>query len=113
MSSEFADKYTDQQVLMALLPNILQGAKAHFKKSPAFYMMTEETNEVSNPIERMTKLSPSTIERMMSVSNIELASLAPKIELYKVFYDEQQNIVKEIYAFFSRFKKYDIRYFQQ
>lgn len=101
MSSEFADKYTDQQVLMALLPSILKSSKAHFKKPPTFYMMTEESNEVSNPIERMTKLSPSTMERMLAVTNIELASLAPKIELYKVFYDQQQNIVKEIYMPFS------------
>lgn len=95
--SKPSNTYNDQSILMAALPFILLNSKSHFKKPPKFYIRSTDTSQVSSPASRSDMPVEKDLSALLKVNNIDLASLVPKIEFYKIVKDSSGKIIKEIY----------------
>lgn len=93
---------SDQQALMALLPELLKRADKEMNPSPLHYMRTTQSDSGANPIQRLTKRKNKEFQKILELNNIEIASLVPKIQLWKVYVNDNQEITKEIYIPYSQ-----------
>ena len=93
---------SDQQALMALLPEILKKADEEMKPSPLYYMRTNQSDADTSPIQRLTKRKNKEFQKILELNNIEIASLVPKIQLWKIYVNDNQEITKQIYIPYSQ-----------
>ncbi len=107
-SSKPSSKYSDQQILMAALPYILldynNNDKNTIRDVPSHYLKSKESFESENPIERTKKIDSDSLAKILRLNNIEVSSLVPKIQFWKV-YQNKDGKFKEIYIPYS----YDAR----
>ena len=93
-------KWTDQQVLMSALPDLLQHAGDYFSENsdkPKYYIVTTDSDVIDSPVQKLGRLSPDDLATILEATPLEMASLVPKIQLWKVYYDETGAITDEIY----------------
>ena len=94
-------KWTDQQVLMSTLPELLYVANDYFKEDPKYYIRTTDADVSTSPIQKLTKINPEQLAMILEATNLDLASLVPKIQLWKIYYDDAGNTTDEVYIPFS------------
>ena len=95
--SKPSNKYSDQSILMACLPFILIEAKARFESSvPRYYIRSADTQHSEPPAVRMDMPEDHDLRSILKVNNIDLASVVPKIEFYKIYRDKSGNM-REVY----------------
>ena len=94
-------KYSDQQILLASLPTLLKQDEVFFEQPPKYYIRTTESNEIENPIQKLTKIQKQDMREILQMTNIELGSLVPKIQFWKIYYDDAGRIVDEIFMPYS------------
>lgn len=92
---------TDQQVLMASLPKILKDSAEYFKKPPTRYLMTTEVDTFLSPVDRLSKLERQEMKSILEMTNLELGTLVPKIQLWKIYTNDDGQIIDEIYMPYS------------
>ena len=93
--SKPSNKYGEQHLLMAGLPFILLKAKQDFKDAPKHYIMSSDTSQTSSPPSRMDVSKD--LLTLLKVNNIDIASLVPKIEFYKVVRDSSGKVKDTIF----------------
>jgi hypothetical protein len=100
----FPGKYlttiSDQQAIMENLPTIFrEDADPYFeqKGEPEYYIISEDANEELSPVERLTKTPTQALKKMLEIDNNEVASLLPKIQLWKAITDDDGRVIDEIY----------------
>lgn len=94
-------KWTDQQVLMSSLPHLLLVADEHFTEPPKYYIKTTSAEKIMSPIQDLTKVNQEQLRMILEATNLEMSSLVPKIQLWKIYYDDSGKIKDEIYIPFS------------
>ena len=99
--SKPSNKLSDQHVLMASLPYIFLDKKKHLENPPSFYIRTDNTRYSKNPPNRVDIPKQEDISALLEVNNIDLASLVPKIQFWKVYTDDNEKITKEVYIPYS------------
>lgn len=95
-------KLSNQQVLLASLPKILKDSNEYFSVPPTRYIRTTEVDTNLSPTQKLTKLEKQEMRRILEMTNIELGSLVPKIQLWKIYTNENGQIVDEIYMPYSQ-----------
>jgi hypothetical protein len=105
--SKPSNKYGEQHLLMAGLPFILLKAKQDFKDPPSHYIMSSDTNHTSSPPSRMDMSRD--LLALLKVNNIDIASLVPKIEFYKVVRSSDGKIKDTIFIPYA----YDARQYAE
>ncbi len=94
-------KHTDQQILMASLPYILLNNKK-LLKDPEFYIKTDNSRYETSPATRMSKDTEEDLAAILKINNIEIASLVPKIQFWKIITEPNTGkIIDEIYIPYS------------
>lgn len=96
-----APKLSNQQVLMASLPKILKDSEEYFSAPPTRYIRTTEVDTNLSPAEKLTKIEKQEMRTILEMTNIELGSLVPKIQLWKIYTNEDGQIIDEIYIPYS------------
>ena len=92
---------TDQQVLMASLPYILLNNK-DLLKDPKYYIKSDNTQYETGPSQRMSMDKQEDLAAILKMNNIEVASLVPKIQFWKVITEPNTGkIIDEIYIPYS------------
>jgi hypothetical protein len=96
---------SDQQVLMGSLPYILLNGKKLIKK-PKYYIKSDNTQYETGPSQRLSTDKQEDLAAILKMNNIEVASLVPKIQFWKVITEPNTGkIIDEIYIPYS----YDAR----
>ena len=96
-SSKPSNIYSDQQILMGALPLLLLKDKSLFDSPPKFYLRSKDTSQTLSPPQRLDMPTDNDLLHILKVNNIDLASVVPKIEFYKIVRDKNGKKVKEIY----------------
>jgi hypothetical protein len=82
---------------MASLPYILLNNK-DLLKDPKYYIKSDNTKYESSPSMRLSMDKPEDLSAILKMNNIEVASLVPKIQFWKVITEPNTGkIVDEIY----------------
>ena len=96
-----APKLSNQQVLLASLPKILKDSNEYFSTPPTRYMRTTEVDTSLSPVQKLTKIQKQEMRTILEMTNIELGSLVPKVQLWKIYTNEEGRITDEIYIPYS------------
>lgn len=96
-ASKPSNIYSDQQVLMGALPLLLLKDKSLFDSPPKFYLRSRDTSQTLSPPQRMNMPTDNDLLHILKINNIDLASIVPKIEFYKIVRDKSGKKVKEIF----------------
>jgi len=107
--SKPSNKYGEQHLLMAGLPFILLKAKQDFKDPPRYYMMSSDTSQTTSPPSRLDAKLGEDLLTLLKVNNIDIASLVPKIEFYKIVRDSSGKIKDTIFIPYA----YDARQYAE
>ena len=94
-------KLSNQQVLLASLPKILKESDKYFKTPPTRYLRTTEVDTNLSPAEKLTKIEKQEMRTILEMTNIELGSIVPKIQLWKIYTNDDGQITDEIYIPYS------------
>lgn len=95
-NSKPSTKYSDQSILMACLPFILVNSKALFDSTvPRHYIRSSNTEYTESPAMRLDMPEEQDLRSILKLNNIDLASVVPKIEFYKIYRNESGT--KEVY----------------
>jgi hypothetical protein len=96
---------SDQQVLMGSLPYILLNSNKLIKE-PKYYIKSDNTQYETGPSQRLATDKQEDLAAILKMNNIEVASLVPKIQFWKVITEPNTGkIIDEIYIPYS----YDAR----
>lgn len=87
---------------MAGLPYILLNSKQYFAEHPKHYIRTISTEYSQSPPERMEMIDQSDLSALLKINNIEISTLIPKIQFFKVYTDKNTGkISREVYIPYS------------
>tara|TARA_R100000426_G_scaffold87087_1_gene70288 strand:- start:2201 stop:4231 length:2031 start_codon:yes stop_codon:yes gene_type:complete len=86
---------------MASLPYIFLDNKKHLDLPPSFYIRSDNTRYSKNPPNRVDLPKEEDISAILQVNNIDMASLVPKVQFWKVYTDDKGKITKEVYIPYS------------
>ena len=99
LEGKFSYKFSDQQILMSALGqmSLAAGAYYSFRGAPKNYIRTSDPEALHTPPHRLKSIKTTSLRKILEMTTLEVSSLMPKIQLFKIYRDEKGNIEKEIF----------------
>ena len=96
LAGKYSYKLTNQQILMSSVSQLTVLAEAFYNlnpdRFPKNYIRTSNPEEIHTPPHRMKSISTTSLRKILEMTNLEVSSLMPKIQLFKVYRDDLGNI---------------------